>query len=221
MRLFPLLALLAACGPKAPPPAPEAPPAPAPPPERTYEPAPTPPAAPQPNADFRMTLHRADGSTETGRVVRIERGIDFYGVRGMTDQANKITIALSRDGQSRDAQWTELSSIQIRYDTDPAGISCTYDSAVTPWAYICTLPTTTTATTTDGAQWDVTTRNVWQLTTADDTVHELYLFKLPVREEDTSGAGRRNIENPEMYPRLRDAVLAEAATAVTRIEINP
>jgi hypothetical protein len=173
------------------------------------------------NADFRIAIDSADGSSTTGRVVRVERGVDFYGANGFTDRDIKTTISLSGGGTSRDAAWADISQIDIAYDTSPSNISCTYDSSVTPWAYICTIPSTSSAATTDGANLDVTTRNVWRLTMDDDREVELYLSKLPVRQSDSSGSGMRNAENPAMYVQLREAVVEAAATAPTRIRINP
>ena len=217
-----VLALTVACGPKAPPtPAvvtetPE--PAPPPPPPM---PEPEPEPAVRSNANFRIAIDNADGTSVTGRVVRVERGVDFYGADGFTDRDIKTTISLSGGGTARDVAWEDIATIDIDYSSDTSAISCTYDSSVTPWAYICTLPTTTRATTTDGATMDVSTRNVWRLTFDDDRMVDLYLFKLPVRQEDASSSGRRNQENPAMYVTLRDAVLEAAASAPTQIRVNP
>lgn len=215
-----LLMLTVACGPKAPP-------APAPAPVVVAPQPPPPPLMPEPepeperNADFRIQIDRADGTSESGRVVRVERGVDFYAANGFTDREIKTTVSLSRDGTSRDVRWDELKRVDIAYDTNSRNISCTYDSSVTPWAYICTLPATSTAVTADGATLDVTTRNVWRLTMDDDREIELYLSKLPVRQTDSSSAGMRNSENAEMYGILRTAVQQAATTAPTRIIINP
>lgn len=221
-RLLALTVFAMACGPKAPP----ATPTPAvPPPVAELPPPPPPMPEPEPevqrNADFRIAIDHADGSSITGRVVRVERGIDFYGANGFTDRDIKTTISLSGGGTSLDAAWTDVSQIDIAYDTAASNISCTYDSSVTPWAYICTIPSASTATTTDGANLDVTTRNVWRLTMDDDREVELYLSKLPVRESDSGSSGMRNAENPAMYVQLREAVVEAAANAPTRIRINP
>lgn len=211
-----------ACGPKVPP----APATPAtPPPAAALPPPPPPLPEPEPeverNADFRIAIDYADGSSTTGRVVHVERGVDFYGANGFTDRDIKTSISLSGGGRSLDADWADLSQIDIDYDTSVSNISCTYDSSVSPWAYICTIPSTSTATTTDGSRLDVTTRNVWRLTMDDDREVELYLFKLPVREADSSSSGMRNAENPAMYVQLREGVVEAAASAPTRIRINP
>ena len=179
------------------------------------------PPAPVNNADFRVVITNADGSTTSGHVVRVERGIDFYAISGFTDSERKTTVSLTGDAGSRDANWSDIQVIDIAYETDSSAVSCTYDSSVTPWAYICTLPSETNATTTDGERFEVTTRNVWRFTFASGETTELYLSKLPVRRPDMSGSGRRTSENPQMYVELRRAVLEAVTTAPTRIQINP
>jgi hypothetical protein len=219
--LVPVL-LLAACGPKAPPPpgptavtdAPVAPPA-----ELEPPPEPEAPPPPAPNASFDVALTYADGRTVSGRVWRVERAIDFYGEQGFTDRAEKRTVALSGPSGARDAAWEELTEITIEYPADASGVSCEYDSATRPWMYTCTLPTTTTARTADGARWSVSTRNKWRLHVSGHGEVDLYLSKLPVRAPDDAASGYGS-ENHALYATLRDRVLEESRISVTRLQLT-
>ncbi len=217
---LPLLFILAACGPKTPSTPSEAP-VPVTPdlPEVPEPPPPAEPEAPVANADFGVSMTFADGRRQGGRVIRVERAIDFYGASGWTDRDIKRTVSLSASGTSRDAHWDEIREIDIDYGAGASDISCQYDSSQMPWVYVCTLPTTTRATATDGSTWDVSSRQKWRFIFANGTIEEFYLFKLPVRQPDLEG-GRRNMENPAMYVQLREEVQQAATTALTRIVVS-
>lgn len=194
----------------APPPAAAAP---APAPEPEPEPEPPPPAR---NADFKVSITHADGTVKSGRVVRIERGQDRYGDEGWLDSGSKLSVSLDSAGAEVDRPWADIVSIDVKYGTK-ADIDCTYDSSFTPWMYICTLKTTSTAKTTDGKVYAAVSRYKWRFTFEDDSTEEFFLSRLPTRKQDP---GPSDFENTALYVELQPAVLAEAQRAITRIAIT-
>ena len=185
------------------------------------EPEPEPePAPPSPNADFNATIAFADGSTRTGHVKRVERGVDWYAENGWSDDADDLTLELDGNGTLKNVTWEELKSVSIKY-SDRSGLDCSYDSAFDPWMYMCVLRSTPAATTTDGKRWTITTRNKWRFTFDNDEAVEFYTYKLPARQQDDEAAGLDTTENYGLYETLQAQVLEAAkSTAVKSISIN-
>lgn len=198
---------------KDPAPPPPPPPVAAPAPEPEPEPEPAPPAR---NADFKASITHADGSVKSGHVVRIERGQDRYADDGWLDSGPKLAVSLESAGAEVDRPWTDIVSIDLKYGAK-ADIDCTYDSSFTPWMYICTLKTTSTAKTIDGKTYAAVSRYKWRFTFEDGSTEEFFVSRLPARKQDP---GPSDFENTAMYVELQPAVLAEAAKAVTRIAIT-
>ncbi|MBW1879925.1 MAG: hypothetical protein JRI25_03225 [Deltaproteobacteria bacterium] len=217
-----LLLALVACGKQAPPPT--AAPSPTPGPPLAAEEGPMlaeapPPPRPTSNVDLGATITLADGTTTQGRVVRVERGRDWYAEEGWVDVPEKLSLTLEGNGTIIDAPWSDISSVDIRYGgTDE--IDCQYDSGYAPYMYMCVLRTRSTATTTDGRTWEVSSRHRWRFTFRDGTETEFHANKLPVREQDVPRPGMAT-ENHEMYRRLQKQVLDEASRAVTHLELRP
>jgi len=172
-----------------------------------------------PNIDLGATVTFADGTRTEGRLIRVERTKDWYGEEGWVDTPQKLTLALEGNGTALDAPWTDISSVDIRYGGADE-IDCQYDSGYAPYMYMCVLRTRSTATTTDGRTWEVSSRHRWRFTFADGTETEFYANKLPVREQDVPRPGMAT-ENHEMYRRLQKQVLDEASHAVTHLELRP
>lgn len=221
---LPALALLitaAGCGKKSTPapaadPTPIATEAPAPEPE----PEPEEPAAPVPNADFNASLTRADGSVVSGHVMRVERGTDWYAEDGWTDEESKLTLTVETDSTMEDVTWDKIASVSIKYGGRDA-IDCQYDSTFTPWMYMCVIRTTTTAKDTAGKSWRITTRNKWKFTFDDGSEVEFYVYKLPIRRQDTKTMGLDSVENYELYGELQaEAMQATKGSAVTKITLS-
>jgi hypothetical protein len=220
--LLPFVVMMSCAGKKPPPAEPTPPPpvvAPEPPPPPEPEEPPAPKAA-TPNADLNVAITHADGSVKQGHVVRIERGEDVYAENGWTDTASKLVISLVAGSTTVDKPWTDIAQIDIKYGTK-ADIDCLYDSEFTPWMYMCTLRSTSTAKTTDGKTWTVDTRHKWKFTFADGSSEEFYAEKLPVREQDSAevtldGGG----ENPALYSKLQAQVMTESGKAVTKIVVT-
>jgi hypothetical protein len=212
---------LVACGPKPAPPGPMPPavvdavpvdPLPLP------EPEPV-PAAPVQNIDLDVSITYADGTSRSGRVIRVERSNDFEAATGYTDRPDKLKVALSAGGTAADVDWSDLTDVRIAYATADDAVSCQYDSSVTPWVYSCVLGSTSTATTRDGRRWDVTGRHKWRLTFQDGQTTELWLYKLAVRRPD-DGSGPRGGENPGMYEGLRSEVRDLALRSPVRVTVS-
>ena len=195
----------------------------APPPVVEREEPPPPPVEkpPEPNANFEATITRADGSELSGTVIRVERGADFYADRGWTDQASKLTVTLEKGSTARDVSWTDIREVNIAYASDREDIDCQYDSAFTPWMYMCVLRTTASVVTADQARMDSTTRHRWRFTFEGGDVQEFYLHKFPVRMQDTDDSAIPS-ENHALYADLQTKViqLSKSESAVTRIAIT-
>jgi hypothetical protein len=206
--------------PPPPPPAAEPPPPPVVEPEPLPEPAPA--AAPAPNADLKVVITHADGTSKSGRVTRIERGEDWFAENGWVDTPPKLTITLASGGTEVDKTWNDIASIDVKYAAKTE-VDCVYDSNFTPWMYMCTLPTTSTAKTKDGKTWSVDQRHKWRFTFDDGSTEEFYLFKLPVRKQDSEEVSfdAANSENRAMYADLQAEVQRQAARAVTKVTVSP
>lgn len=222
------LVLLAGCGPKAPPvAAPEAPEAPAAPeaPEAVVEPTPEPAPEPEPaapNADFRATLTFGDGRVVSGRVMRVERGEDWYAENGWTDTEMKLTVTLEGNGTEIEANWADISTLDLDYGSSRSDIDCTYDSAFVPWMYMCVLRTTSKVKTDDGKSWAANGRHKWRFTFDGGTTAEFYVYKLPAREQDSRSPepGVEMPENAELYASLQQSVLETAKGSLQSIKID-
>ncbi|MFK7929907.1 MAG: hypothetical protein AB8H79_17065 [Myxococcota bacterium] len=217
------LALVAGCGKKKPVEAavaavtPEVPAAPAPPPEPEPEPEPEPPKS---NADFTATFTMADGTTKSGKVTRVERGLDWYAEDGWTDDADDLVVSLESGNDLVEKPWEEVDTVNIAYGNRD-GIDCQYDSGFTPWMYMCVLRTTTKAKTVDGKSWALTTRNRWKFTFSDGSDVDFYVYKLPERQQDDKTMGLDSVENYDLYGTLQAKVMETAkGSAVVKIDID-
>lgn len=226
MRVLTLLLALAACSKKAPEPAAEpAPPPPPPPPPA--EPAPEPMEDPavsgsRPNADFTAAITFANAQQVKAQVVRIERSEDWYGEKGWTAEASKLTVTLEGGGTEIEAAWTDISRIDITYK-EKADIDCQYDSSYTPTMYMCVLPTTTKVKTKDGKMWEAASLHKWRFTFADGQKEEFWIKKVTVREQEEEVPSLGTVtENTELYLRLQNELMAMKAGRVpTSILVFP
>lgn len=224
-----LLTLAIACGPKAPP----APPVPATPPvppaaAAPEEDVPEPAAAAEPadvvNADLKVSVTHADGSTKAGHVKRIERSTDWFGEESWSTTASDLSVTLeSSSGATQSVKWPDIKQISVVPGKVPADVDCVYDSDWSPWMYDCTLKTTATATLKDGTRWTVTSRQKWKLTFDDGSAQEFWLMKHPAREQDdtvvTLDSGTD--ENYDLYTRLQNRLREEVkSTLVTGIAVQ-
>lgn len=227
MHLLSLFLLLSACGPKKAPEsaataAPVAAPAPAPEPE----PEPEPPAPVEVNnADFNATVARADGTSASGHVKRVERSEDFFADTGWTTEPNKLKLSLEADGgnKAKDVTWAEIKSISIVPGKVPGDVDCSYDSEFSPWMYDCTVKTTATVVLKDGSSWTVAQRHKWKLTFDDGSSAEFWLWKHPAREQDEKVVelGDDSPENVDLYTKLQDRLKSEIKTTlVTKVSVQ-
>jgi len=144
--------------------------------ERPPEPAPS-------NIDATVAIAFADGTVTKGHLVRVERSEDWHAEKGWTDRDLKLTVTLEDGDTEIEAQWTELSSIDIAYG-DKSDVNCSFDSSYTPAMYECVLGTTPMAKLTDGRAKKVIARHKWRFTFASGDVEEFWLYKLPHRRQE-------------------------------------
>ena len=180
------------------------------------------PPPPEPNADFQATFVFADGTTKNGKVIRIERGSDWYAEDGWVDSTSKLTLSLESGDTAEDVTWQQVGSIDIRYGR-ASDVDCQYDSTFNPWMYMCVLKSTPTIRTADGKSWTTTARHKWKFTFADDSEVAFYLYKLPNREQDTEevGFGDSDRQNFDLYKKLQDGLMQQVKTkALTKLKIS-
>ena len=218
MRTTILLALLVACGPKeAPEPAPVAAAestSAAPAESETDEEADAeaaeasaePVEAPS-NADLRVTITHADGTTQSGHVKRIERSSDWFADEGWDDEPGKLKM----DGESP----SSFKDIHL----DPSlstNVDCYYDSNWSPWMYDCTVDTTSTAVLKDGSKWTVTNRHKWKFIFDDGTQVEFWLKKHPAREQDSEKVDLDTVDpqNYDLYTSLQERLKSELKSSI-------
>ena len=218
MRLFLLvLVAFAFAKPKKaepPPPAPVVEPAPAPVPEE-----PPPPAAPThvKNADLSVVITHQDGSTQSMKVVGIERSVDFYADQGWTSEDKDLRITMDVGSTEKSVAWKEVKSVSVAPGKMPDDLDCTYSSDFTPWMYECTLKTAASVVLKDGTKGVVNNRHKWRFTTEDGKESEFWLFKHTARQQDDGGDGEMDAEeNTKMYPRLQEQLRAEIKTTLVK-----
>jgi hypothetical protein len=190
------------------------------PPAATEQVAPEPEAAPEPpadapNADLNVSIKTGDGQLKKGHVKRIERSVDWFADQGWTDEAKSLVITLEAAGKERDVPWTDIASITVKPGSF-ADLDCVYDSNFTPWMYDCTLKTTATVKTKDGATGLVTNRHKWKLTFDDGSTSEFWLFKHPARQQDDReiDIDSTEPENLQLYKTLSTRLRQEVATTM-------
>ena len=175
------------------------------------------------NADFNATVSHADGSSTSGHVRRVERSEGWYGEKGWTDKAAKVTVTLEGNGTEIESEWKDIKSVTIKYGAK-ADIDCQFDSEYTPIMYMCVLKSTGTVSHTDGKSWTAGNRHKWRFLFDDGTVEEFWIKKLPEREQEAGNAeiGDGSQQNYALYEKLQKQVLERAgSSAVTKIEITP
>ncbi len=175
------------------------------------------------NADFNATITHADGSTAKGHVKRVERSEGWYGEKGWTDKAVKLTVTLEGNGTEIEAEWKDIKTVGVKYGSVD-DIDCQFDSEYTPIMYMCVLKSTGTVSHADGKTWTAGSRHKWRFTFNDGRVEEFWIKKLPEREQEAGNAeiGDGSEQNFALYEKLQKRVAEKARTsAVTKIEITP
>ena len=195
---FRILALsLTACGPKeappvaaavAPPPAVEAPP------PAAIEPPPPPPEVK--NADFNVTITRADGSVTSGHVKRIERGEDTYGDSWTTEE-KAMAFYVEGNGEYKKITWDEVRRVNVTIP-NTKDFDCLYSSEYTPWRYECSVKVKASVTTKAGKTYLADSGHKWQFITDDDTELSFWLKKHYARQQDETVVDL-DVTNPENY----------------------
>jgi len=187
------------------------------------------PAEPEPapelasNADFTAHITHADGTTTKGHVKRVERSEGWYGEKGWTDKAVKLTVTLEGNGTEIEAEWADIKNIAISYGSK-SDIDCQFDSEYTPIMYMCVLKSTGAVTHKNGKTWTAGNRHKWRFYFDNGRIEEFWIKKLPEREQEegTAEIGDDSTQNFALYETLQTRVLDKASsTAVTKIEINP
>jgi hypothetical protein len=221
--------MLAACGPKEEPPvaaAAVAEPAAAPAPAAATEPEPVveeAPAAAVSNADLMVTLTRANGSSVSGKVRRIERSEDWFGEEGWNDEKSGLKIDAESSSAFKQVFWTDVASVSIKPGGIPSDVDCVYDSNWSPWMYDCTLKTTGTVSLKDGSKWTVSNRHKWRFTFESGEIVEFWLNKHPAREQDEAvvDLNTANPENFDLYTKLQHRLRDEVKnTIVVKVDVK-
>jgi len=223
-----LLSMLLACGPKKAPEAPAAvaaPVAPVAPVVEEPEPEPEPEAPPAPiiNADLQVKLTRANGSTVSGHLVRIERSDDWFGEEGWDTDKSELVFNGEGTGEYRKITWPEVSAVTVKPGGVPADVDCVYDSNYTPWMYDCTLKIPSTVKTKDGKSYTVDSRQKWRFVFEDGQEVEFWLKKHPAREQDENRVDLDTVnpENYDLYSKLQQRLRAErTGDIVVKVEVE-
>ncbi|MEQ1508091.1 MAG: hypothetical protein ABMB14_38030, partial [Myxococcota bacterium] len=184
-------------------PVPVAAPEPAPEPEPEPAPADIPPAQRPHNADFGAAITFADGSSQKGKVVRVERTVDWYGDQGWSDAEGDLKLTLEGGGTEVDVPWSDIRQIDITYGS-PTDVDCTYDSAFEPAMYMCVLKTTTKVKTKDAKVWDGADRHKWLFVFESGEAPEFWIAKLPERQQEAAVPELGTVEeNTKLYEELQ------------------
>jgi hypothetical protein len=157
------------------------------------------------NADFTVAITYADGSSDKGKVVRVERSEDWYGDDGFGD--GDLNLTLEGNGTEKQVPWTEIARVDITYG-GLEEVDCSYDSAYDPAMYMCVLRTTSKAKTRDGKTWDVAVRHKWRFVLEGGGLAEFWVYKLPARRQEEPGA-ESGLNATEQETRLYDELQKE------------
>jgi hypothetical protein len=192
-------------------------------PVRVPEAEPEAPIVPRDNADFRITIGRADGSKTSGHVKRLERSSDWFGESDYTSDPTSLKVQVESDGKEAKFAWKEIKSISILPGKPASDVDCSYDSNFSPWMYDCTLKTTSKLISMDGKSWEITSREKWRLTFDNDSQVEFWLVKLPERMQDDRQLGLDDeiTENYALYEKLQAEIRNDMKTMVTSIVVSP
>lgn len=232
MRISPALPLplvlvaLGGCGEKKPPAAPVVAETPAPPPAPEPAPEPEPPAPPPEirNADFNVTVTRANGTTVSGHVKRVERSENFLGDAEWLTDASDLKMAAEGPGTYAKLAWTDIAAISVKPESASVNnMSCTYSSDYNPWMYECTLKVPSTVTTKDGKSLTVDSGHKWKLVLDDDTEVEFWLKKHRAWEQDSESVtlSTTNPENYDLYGKLQQRLKSEVnGDLVVKIQVQ-
>lgn len=168
--------------------------------------APEPDPKPVSNVDFNTTLTFSDGTSVSGHVIRVERSSDFYGMKEWYDKESRLTIFAESGSTAKDLSWTEIKSISV--SPKSGDISCVYESAWSPWLYICTNKTNTSLVDAEGTKWGVDSKNKWRFFFEDETEVEFWIQNYRALEQDSVEIelGMEAYENPELYAALQNEV---------------
>ena len=194
--------------------------APAPEPEPLVEPPPAPP--PAKNADFNVSLTRANGETISGHVFRIERGEDIYGDKGWTDEEKNRKFYVEGNGEYKKIAWTDVSRISIRVK-DSKDHSCVYSSDYSPWMYECSVKLTPTLTTKDGKSYSADSGYKWRFFLDGGKEVEFWLKKHCARQQDDNVVDLNTVtpENYDLYTALQQQLRTDLGnTLVVSVQIQ-
>ena len=225
-----LLPLLWACGPKAPPassgdpgetsePVAEAPAA-EPEPEPEPEPAPEPEVvAPVYNAALNLTIKHADGSSQSGKVVRIERSVDTHGETEWSLEESDLKFYVEGD-EYKKITWNDVKSVNVKVEKEE--FDCLYLSDFTPWMYECSIKIVSKITTKDGKKYVADSSKKWRFTFSDDTSAEFWMKRHYARAQDdrTIGIDDTVTQNSDLYKQLQDQLRSDLGTLTQSITIQ-
>ena len=186
------------CGPKDTPPVPAAttpPPAETPEPEPVVEEPPPPPPEVK-NADFTVNLTKADGSSVSGHVKRIERGENTYGDAWTTEE-KAMAFYVEGNGEYKKIKWSDVKRVSISIPNSK-DFDCLYSSEYSPWMYECSLKLKSTVTTQDGKSYVADSGHIWKFVTDDNAEHTFWLKKHYARKQDDKVVDL-GVDNPENY----------------------
>jgi len=181
-------------------------------PEPEPEPEPGAPPPKQNNADFTVSITFSNGTTKSGRVIRIERSVDHYGEDGWSMSPTDLKISADGGTEYKKLTWKEVRSIPVRAGSIPADVNCFYLSDYTPWMYECNLKTPATMTDTSGKRWTVDSPHKWRLTFDNDEEVEFWLKKHHARQQDQTEVDLDTVnpENTDLYVQLQQQLRATA-----------
>jgi hypothetical protein len=170
---------------------------------------------------FQATFTHIDGRVIEGKVVKVERGLDWYAEKGWSEKPLHLTVTLEGNGTEVEKLWSDIAQVDVTYG-GKTDFDCMYESEYSPWMYTCLLKTTPTVKTADGKTWKAISRYKWKFTLEDGSVEELWLSKLPARKQDTQEVTLETVspENVQLYAELQAEALRSAKHGISRIVIT-
>lgn len=191
-------------------------------PEVPEEPEPEPDPGIESNVDFKATLTFADGSTKSGRVVRVERNEKYNGMGNWIEKERKLKVDLTAGSEFLQAPWSDIKKIVIKpTSTRKKDSDCNFESDYDPRLYFCKQTTKSTAITNDGKKWGIDNKYKWRFYFEDESNTDFWIqtFRVMEQEEGNVRLTDSNV-NHDLIGKLKETMsTALQSTMLVQIDI--
>ena len=173
------------------------------------------------NAALNLTIKHADGSSQSGKVVRIERSVDTHGETDWSTEESDLRFYVEGNEEYKKITWNDVKSVSVTVPKKK-DFDCLYLSDFTPWMYECSIKIVSKVTTKDGKKYAADSSKKWRFTFSDDTSAEFWMKRHYARAQDdrTVSIDDTVTQNSELYKQLQDLLRSDLGTLTQSITIQ-